>query len=61
MSQIDIKISKRTGEISIEGVGYEGNGCVHDIDELQNLIGLKTLSDEKTDNVHTVECLRTRT
>ena len=62
MPRLDIKIDKKSGEITVEADGYQGVGCVHALELLQSLTGLKTVSEEnKDEQVHTVECLRART
>lgn len=59
--RLDITINKRSGEITVEAEGYQGSGCVYALDLLQKLTGLRTVSEEnKTDQVHTIECLRAR-
>ena len=61
MGQIEIKISKRTGAISHEGFNYVGGTCVHALEEVQKLMGFRTLSEEnKPECVHTVECIQAR-
>lgn len=61
MGMIEIKISKHTGEITHEGFDYSGGSCVHAMEEIQRLIGLRTLTEEtKPESVHTVECIRAR-
>lgn len=59
--KIEIKISKRTGEFRVEGFDFEGGECIHNIEELQNRLGLKTISEElKPEYVHTVEVIRAK-
>jgi len=62
MGQIEIRISKRTGVISHEGFGYVGGDCVHALEEVQRLLGFRTIAEEnKPEMVHTVECIHART
>ena len=59
--EIEIKINRRTGEIKVEGHEYMGAECIHDMDELQMLLGLTTIHEEtKPEYVHDVAVLRAR-
>jgi hypothetical protein len=56
---IKIMINKRNGQIKVEGENFTGTECVHDIEEIQKLLGLTTLSEEvKPEYAHTVEVTR---
>jgi hypothetical protein len=43
--EIIVNINTRTGETSVEGVGYDGIKCVEDIDKLMALLGMETYSE----------------
>lgn len=45
MQEIKLTINGETGEIDIEGQGYQGMGCKVDIDELSELLGIQTVSE----------------
>jgi hypothetical protein len=58
---IKIMIHRREGKIKVEAENYEGTGCVNDIEEIQQLLGLTTIEEElKPEYAHTVEVLRAR-
>ena len=44
MGEVHLKINKRTGQISLDGVGFKGKGCQRDLGELEELLGFKTIS-----------------
>lgn len=42
--EIKFKVDKHTGNISIEGVGYDKDGCVKDLGLLGDLLGVRVIS-----------------
>jgi len=61
MGEVNITINLENGEIAVEGMDYQGTECVHDMDELQNLIGLKTVREEtKPEMVHDISVIKAR-
>ena len=54
---VKIKINKLSGEVNIEGVGYEGMECSNDIDSIVNALGVtvenEELKDEHVKIIHT--------
>ncbi len=43
-SEIKFKVDKHTGNISVEGVGYEKDGCVKDLGILGDILGVRVIS-----------------
>lgn len=44
MPEIIIEITKETGNIKLEGVGFQGGQCVKDINDIEELLGMRTTS-----------------
>lgn len=56
---IKIMIHRRNGTIKVEGEGFQGTECIHDIEEVQKLLGLTTIDEElKPEYAHTVAVIR---
>ena len=49
MSKMKLKIGlsgENLGKITIDGEGFEGEECVYTMDELQDILGLQTITQE---------------
>lgn len=46
MGQIIIKYNKKSGTTKVEGDGFVGGECITAIDQLQNILGMQTVSEE---------------
>lgn len=53
MPAITIEIDKRTGEVKIEGHGFQGMECELPIDDLANLLG-ETIEKKPKGNIYEV-------
>jgi len=42
--EIEVRIDKKTGEMTVEGMGYKGHACTRDIDSLLKELGGRTLN-----------------
>lgn len=55
MPDIEARINKKTGELTLEAFGYQGNGCAADLDQIISLMGGMTVDarpkDENVINV----------
>lgn len=40
--EITIEITKESGQIKVEGHGFQGGQCLKDIDELSEILGMVT-------------------
>lgn len=62
MQKIEVSIDRETEVLTIEAIGYRGNGCEKDINEVMEKIGGITLSrTPKPENVQVVGLQRVRT
>lgn len=51
MAIIIIKYNKTTGKTTVEGEGFVGGECITQIDQLQNILGMQTVSEEPKDEL----------
>ena len=51
MAKVIIKYNKRSGKTTVEGEGFVGGECVNTIDQLQNILGFQTITEEPKDEM----------
>lgn len=51
MSNMILRINKKTLKASIEGEGFTGGQCITDIDALQQALGFTTLTETPKDEL----------
>jgi hypothetical protein len=51
MAKIRIKYNKRTGKTTVDGEGFVGGECITQIDQLQNILGMQTISEDQKDEL----------